>query len=433
MAEKNWYKLDNAGKLYPSIASTRRSTVFRLSAKLTEEVKPSILQQALDMTIDRLPYYKVNLKRGLFWYYFEESDHRPVVLPETHYPCMFLRFKRGKTFPFRVLYYQQYVHLEISHSIADGNGALLFLKTLLVAYFEQCKGIKVSDLSGVMDLSEEPVPQECEDAFVRYYQKDVPVPKKPSKAVNFPFPLMDKGKYSFLTGIVPVKEVKRLSEEYNCTVTQWITALYFLAIQDYVDSLSGAKKRKMTGRIAMNMPVDLRRLFPSKTMKNFFVSLTPVIDLRLGTYELVEIVDYLKGYMQLHITPKYLAQQISRNVRKERHPVIRVLPLFVKNLFMPLVYTWFGERSYTSSVSNLGRVTLPREIEPYVSAVEFFPAPSEMNKIKMCLSSYNDRLFISFGRTTDHTDIEKYFFRRLVKMGVPVKLETNQNQTGGGQ
>lgn len=206
-----------------------------------------------------------------------------------------------------------------------------------------------------------------------------------------------------------------------------------MAIQDYADSLTGAEARAMKGRIVINLPVDLRRIFPSTTMRNFFVSLTPSIDLRLGHYELDEIIEYLNGYMKLHINRKHLCRHISRNVMNERKLLIRLLPLALKNLMMPMLYIWFGERGYTSSISNLGPVVLPEEIEPYVEAVEFFPAPSEVNKIKMCISAYGDSIFMSFGRTTERTDIEKNFFRRLIKMGVPVKLETNLNQTSGGE
>jgi len=430
MAGKKWYRLDNAGKLYPSIASTRRSTVFRLSAKISQQVDQVQLQKALDRTIVRFPYYQVNLKRGLFWYYFEEVTHLPQVRPETHYPCMFLRIRQAKTFPFRILYHNRYIHLEMSHSIADGNGALIFLKTLLVTYFQLKEGVKCSSLSGAMDIEEVADGEEYEDAFVRYYQKGAPTIKRPPAALDFPFELMEKGKYSFLTGTSPIDHVKVQAKAHGCTVTQLMSAIYFMAIQDYIKDPQYSEAKMREGRIVLNLPVDLRQIFPSKTMKNFFVSLTPAIDLRLGTYTLEEIIDYLKGYMQQHVSKKNLRQYVNRNVKNERHPIIRILPLPLKNMVMPFIYVWFGERVYTSSISNLGLVKLPAEIEDFVDDIEFYPAPSETNKIKMCLSAYKDKVYLCFGRTTENTEIEMHFFRRMIKMGIPVKMETNLNQTG---
>lgn len=428
MSQRQWYKLDNAGKLYPSIVSTRRSTVFRLSAKLDQDVDVDLLQKALNQTIQRLPYYRVNLKRGLFWYYFEEVEHMPQVMPETHYPCMFLQFREARTFPFRVLYHNRYIHLEISHSIADGHGALIFLKTLLLAYYGLKANVVCKDLMGAKDVTVPAEAEEFEDAFSRYYVAGVPSLKRPPAALNFPFELMAKGKYSFLTGISPIQTVKSQAKAYKCSVTQFLSSIYFMAIQDYITDQTSSNTKMKKGRVVINLPVDLRQLFPSKTMKNFFVSITPAIDLRLGTYELEEVITYLQSYMQQNVTKKVLSQYIARNVKNERQPLVRLLPLPIKNLVMPFIYVWFGERVYTTSVSNLGLVRLPSEIDPYVQAIEFFPAPSESNIIKMCINAYKDHLYINFGRTTDNTEIEKYFFRRLVKMGIPVKIETNFNQ-----
>ncbi len=426
--KKIWYKLDNAGKLYPSIASTRRSTVFRLSAKLSEDVVPESLQKALDQIINRFPYYKVNLKRGMFWYYFEEVQHMPKIQKETHYPCMFLKFRHGKTFPFRVLYYKRYIHFEISHSVADGTGAISFFKTLLIQYMRVQNGLRCKDLFGAKDISKKPHPLESEDAFKRYYDSSIPMPERSKKAVHFPFPLVEKGRYIFMTGIVPIQNLKKLSAQYQCTVTQFVTALYFDAIQTYMDGISKRKNLGKPQRVVINIPVDLRQVFPSESMKNFFVSLTPELDLRMGMYTLEEIIKYLKGYMQLNYTKKNISRYISRNVKNEKNTLIRILPLGIKNLAMPYIYVKYGEKCYTTSVSNIGVINLPEEIQPFVESIEFYPAPSEVNKIKMCLCSYKEYCYISFGKTVNSTEIEKIFFRKLRKLGVPIRIETNQDE-----
>jgi len=422
---KYWYRLDNAGKLYPSIVSTRMSTVFRTSVELTEEVDPKILQQALLQIIERFPYFKVNLRRGLFWYYFEYSEKQPKIHKETYYPNMFLKYKKKETFPFRILYYKRYIHFEFSHSIADGSGVITFAKTLLLHYFNIKKGIICQTLEGAIDIHTEVEPSECEDAFHRYYNKSIPVPNKHKKAVHFPFPLIEKGKYILLTGVVPVNKMKELATKLDCTITQMVTAYYFDAIQEYVLGLDSRSRRKLLGRIVINMPVDLRQLFPSMTLKNFFISITPEIDLRLGHYSIEEIVRYLKGYMSIHINTKNISKYISRNVKNERNVFIRILPLWFKNLIMPTIYSHFGERGYTSSISNLGVVKLPKEIEHFVNKFEIYPPPSIENKIKLAMVSYKDNMTLCFGSTVYNTEIEKLFFRKLRKSGIPVKIETN--------
>ncbi len=318
--EKNyWYKLDNAGKLYPSIVSTRMTTVFRTTVELFEEVEPKVLQKALDSTIERFPYFKVNLHKGLFWYYFEYTDKMPHIEKETYYPSMFMKYKKKETFPFRILYYKKYINIEFSHSITDGFGVISFMKTLLVEYFSLQKNLEIKDTKDILITSSKVEKEECEDAFNRYYNPKAPIPKLKGKAVHFPFPLTKKGKYILISGTVSADKIKKLAKKNECTVTQYITALYMDSIQEYINKLPEKKKKKMTGRIVINLPVDLRQLFPSRTRKNFFISITPEIDLRLGEYSLEEIIKYLKAYMTMSINNKNISRYIARNVKNEKN------------------------------------------------------------------------------------------------------------------
>lgn len=423
--KENWYKLDNAGKLYPSIVSTRMSTVFRMSFELTEEVDHKVLQQALSQVIQRFPYFKVNLHRGLFWYYFEYSEKMPKVEKETYYPCMFMKYKRSQSFPFRILHYNNYLSAEFSHSICDGSGAITFMKTLLIQYFKIKKNIDCKNLEGAIDIHSKVNRAEFEDAFNKYYQEDIPVPDRMKSAVHFPFQLIEKGKYIIVTGIVPVDAMKKLSKDYGCTITQLVTAIYFDTIQEYVMNLEGKAKKKMLGRVVMNVPVDLRQLFPSKTLKNFFITIMPEIDLRLGIYSLEELIENVKNYMNLSINKKNISRYISRNVQNEKKGYIKFMPLSLKNLIMPTIYSRFGEKGFTSSISNLGIIKLPEEIRPYINKVEVIPPPSVENKIKLVMLTYGEQMMLSFGSTTDNTEIEKIFFRKIRKLGIHVKIETN--------
>ena len=43
-----WEKLDNTANLFPVIATENMTNVYRISVVLTEEIIPSLLQEALD-------------------------------------------------------------------------------------------------------------------------------------------------------------------------------------------------------------------------------------------------------------------------------------------------------------------------------------------------------------------------------------------------
>lgn len=424
--KKSFYSLDNAGILYTAIASSRITTVYRMTVELTEAVDPETLQKALEQIIHRFPYFQVTLKRGFFWYYYEHTEAIPKVSEEAFYPCKTMRQRQGKTFPFRVLYFKKYIHVEFNHSICDGSGGLTFLQTLIIEYFKLLKGIIPTNLGIAMDIHAEVDPGEFEDSFKVYYEENVPPPPSSKKVFHFPFELLDKGEYLLLTGIVPVAPLLSLAKRYHCTLTQFILALYFESIQEYIQSLPMSEKKKHRQRIAINVPVDLRRMFPSITLRNFFISLNPEIDLALGYYTREEIIEQIKGYMGLYMNRKNINRYISRNVKNEQLIFLRLIPLWVKKMFMPVVYKWYGERGYTSGLSNLGVVTVPDELKPFVKSFEVFPSPSAESRLKLVTVSYDGKLALCFGKTTGETVVEKIFFRKIRQLGIPVKIETNK-------
>lgn len=418
---KNWFRLDNAGKMYSSLTSTRVTTIFRVSATLKDFVELEILQHALQNIIDRFPYYRVNLKKGLFWYYYDYTNEVPKVQKEVYYPCMHLDIKKKGIFPFRVLYYRKKISVEFSHSITDGNGAIVFLKSLLYEYFRLLgKEVKTSYHEGIFKYNEEPKEEEFEEAFRKYYNSKTPKPQKIGRAFHFPFKLEKKGIYYVITGIVSADAILAKAKEYNVSLTEFICAVYFDSILDLIKK-NQYKKRP----IVLNVPVNLRKMLPSKTMRNFFVSITPQIDPRLGSYSFEEILKYVHNFMQIQVDKRYINQQITRNVRSEKSLFLRGIPLVIKDIVMPMIYTIWGESSYTSGISNLGRIEIPHELYNYVSRIEIVPPPSAGNKIKIAVNSFGDKLYITFGKLTSNREIEKIFFRKLRKLGIHIKIEGN--------
>ncbi len=58
---EEWFKLDNASKIYPSSGTARWNAVYRVCAVMKERVDREVLQQALDVVIERFPSYNVIL------------------------------------------------------------------------------------------------------------------------------------------------------------------------------------------------------------------------------------------------------------------------------------------------------------------------------------------------------------------------------------
>lgn len=417
-----WYKLDNAGKLYPPIMSSRVTTLFRLSATLNDDVDENILQKALNTVIVRFPYFQVNLHSGIFWYYFVHTKKMPKVEKEINYPCMNFEYKLKGKFLFRVLYFKKRISVEFSHALTDGTGAMVFLKSLLVEYFKLL-GIEVSATEGIIRPDDKISNEEYEDSFKKYYSKKIPRPPSKNVALKLKFPFNSKGAYNIVTGIMSIKEVKGIAKEYGASVTEFLLAVYFDSLLQLIKE--NPDKYKRLKPIIVNVPVNLRSILPSITLRNFFISVTPHIDPRLGDYTFKEILSYVHHYFRTEINGKTVSMYISKNVKSELSIFIRLFPLMLKNMILPLIYNTFVESKYTSGFSNMGLMRLPKEIEDLIDCFEVYPPPSKGNIIKVALMSYKDKIYITFGKLTDATDLERIYFRKLRELGIRIMIETN--------
>ena len=116
---------------------------------------------------------------------------------------------------------------------------------------------------------------------------------------------------------------------------------------------------------------------------------------------------------------------MARNVNGEKFIAVRIIPRLMKDIYMNYKHNELGEKPCSGSLSNLGIVDLPPEIAVHVDYFDFIPAPAPATKCNCSVISFQDKISISFGRTIYETEIEKYFFNRLIKFGVPVKVISN--------
>jgi len=419
---RTWYRLDNAAILYPSIQSDRISTVFRMSATLTEPVDPSALQTALNKIIDRFPYYRVKLSKGLFWYYLEHNPKSPRVEKDVQYPCGRLSPVLNRNFLFRVRYYNRRIAVEFCHALTDGTGAVTFLKSLVFQYLKET-GKNLTNKTGILTIDEEPDEEEFEDSYNRFYKPSLPLPETGEPAFHPKAKLVKKGIYYVITGIVPLKDIIAKAKEYNVSLTVFLTAVYMDAMQEIQNKYVTSPRKKKP--IAVSVPVNMRNIYPSKTMRNFSLFVIPKIDPRLGDYTFEEILKTVHYTMMTEINEKSISRQLSRNVGGQRNPIVRIIPLFIKRLFFPLLYRKLGENLYSGTISNLGLITVPDEMAKYIERIDFIPGPGPVNKTGCSVTGFKDKLYISFGRLTEEAELERIFFTKLVKMGIHVTVESN--------
>ena len=174
------------------------------------------------------------------------------------------------------------------------------------------------------------------------------------------------------------------------------------------------------------LPVNLRKIFPSCTLRNFAQYVTPEVDPRLGTYSLDELCRIVHCRMLLDCTDKQMRARIAANVNGEKMLILKLMPLFVKNLALKAVFDTVGECKSCLSFSNLGVITLPEPMGRYVRRMDFIIGPQSRAPYNCGLLTYNGTLYINFIRNIKEPTLERHFYRVLQEQGLKVKAESNQ-------
>ncbi len=418
-----WMRLDNAAKIYPAARNDNWSNIFRLSASLYETVDIPVMERALDITIRRFPSIAVRLRRGVFWYYLQQISQAPPIYPECSYPLTKMHREDVRRCALRVIVFENRIAVEMFHSLTDGNGALVFLKSLVAEYLHQRYQIAIPVEKGVLGRLDEPQPEEMEDSFLKLSGK-VTASRKESTAWHLSGTPEPEGFLHLTCMTLSVAEVVDLAHQYGVSVTVFLASAMLKALQNLQREIEPNSKKPLKVQI----PVNLRSIFPSQTLRNFAFYTNPEIDPRLGSYSFSEICSVVKHRLGLDITPKQLGMRIAANVNSEKMLLVRLMPLPIKNLVMKAIFNAVGEKKACLSLSNLGKIQLPDVMEQYVQRMDFILGVQAAAPNNCGVLAYKDTLYINFIRDVQESGLEYHFFRVLHELGLEVTVESNSKE-----
>ncbi len=419
-----WSRLDNAALMYSALQREDYSAVYRFSALMRQPVDPVLLQQAVDTTLPRFPGFAVRIKQGVFWYYFEPNHAPgPFVQPDIANPCQPVRFRKGEDWLIRFFYYERRISMEVFHALADGSGALTFFRTLLAVYLRLC-GHHIPNEGGVLDVTAPPDPAEQEDAYSRYghARKCLGMREPPAYAC-----LGEKEPFYTLNvtmGLVSVAQLKAVAKGYGASITEYLAAVLLESIQ-IRQRREGRRKEK---QVALAVPINLRPHFPSPTLRNFILTVRPAIDPELGDYTFPEIVSQVHHQMRLHINRVEMQATIAGNVALQNNLLLQLVPSPIKNLALDLSYWLIGNRPYSTTLTNPGVFKVPAAMEEHIERMEMILGQSYTARSNCACISYGDTLTITFAGIVKDTDMEREFFRHLVREGIHVKVISNRKE-----
>ena len=351
------------------------------------------------------------MRKGLFWHYLEKSELRPVVREEYKEPCSSLYVRDKKTLLFEVTYYKKRINFEVFHALTDGTGATEFLRELVKNYLYL---IHEEDLEPV-ELSNQylTVKDQEDDSFSRYYDPDFPRKKKKKiRAVQIKKGGKGYEELQINEASMSVKELLGIAREKKVSMSVLLTAAFICAIHEEMSRMQEKKP------VILMVPVNLRKIFPSDSMLNFFGYIEPGYQFGGGKDSFEDVLEAVKLYFQENLSKEHMAGRMNELIAIEKHKILKWAPLELKNRCIR-AGAKMAEQEVTAVLSNMSVVKMP---EDYAQYIEKFGVYTSTNRTELCICSFQDTLSLGFTSRYDSTNIQRNFYRILKELGASVKV-----------
>ena len=154
---------------------TRKPRAFIIEIDTTSPVDGAVLQQAVDRTLQRLPYYRSAFVRKKGLYYYADND-RPLLVAESK-QARVMGDERTNYHLLDVTYTGSMLRFAMFHGLCDGLGFNRFIETALYHYFCLKDGKTYSD-AGIYTEKTPYDEQELADPFLTETKVDTKELKK---------------------------------------------------------------------------------------------------------------------------------------------------------------------------------------------------------------------------------------------------------------
>lgn len=214
---------------------------------------------------------------------------------------------------------------------------------------------------------------------------------------------------------------RRVSVEFFHILTDGTGGLAFLTalLLAFMTEAAHAASDESRGDISIQVPVNMRKFCPSKTLRNFsmYCSVrTPWAEAGGAERLLPDITRQLS---------ERASETAMRGMLASTAEMVRLLgrvPLAVKRPAARIAYGFLGERAFTSTLSNLGAAKLPPEVEAHVEKLDFVLGTGERARAACAMVTLKGLALLSVTKLTDDKTFETRLLSLLEGAGVPVKL-----------
>ena len=373
------YAIDNSAILYLALMRRRHTNTYRFTLTMREEVDPDILQQAMERIYRRFPTIIAGFRRELLRYRVVPVDAAPLVLPD---PGVLIPMTREEIrhCAYRIFYRGKDISYEGFHAASDGYGAIASFTTLVAEYLRLRHGSEIPVCSTLRHVDEAPMAHELEDSYLTH-QDGKPLHLPSSYAYQLPGVYNEPRVYP-CARIYHTDALLAAARKHGVSMTSLLSGILASAIMDIQ-----TRHRKKLKPVRIMVPVDLRRMFGSKTLRNFILYALPTMEPGDEKLPIRELLHRFQSQLKEQLDPKRMAAIMA--------------------------YRFFGESNSSITLTNLGNVQLPPEMASQVETMQCILTPRAGSPYNCAVIALNGKLTITFSRFCRQPELEATFFRKL--------------------
>lgn len=414
MEKYRWTKVDTASIMFTCLSSKKWGRTFRTAAVFkNEEIDPVLLRKAAADLVDRFPAVHSFLRKGFFWNYQEFTKELPEIREEFSRPLLPITMRDDGRPDFRLVYHKRRIAMESAHHIGDGKGSAEYFSALIDRYAELAENPEAPYNPKPFDE------EELSNAFQTYYQKGGPKAEK-ENTVAYKLPgEIEKDFLQLIFAMISVEEIRKVSKEKNLTVTEFLAAALILGMIKN----AGAPINDV---ICIGIPVNLRRFFPTKSIRNFTVQ-TKIDFYPQGRTDWTfdEVCDGIRGQLKMHLTKEELQKQLNQFGSLVNNPVIKFVPNFIK---LPVIRMMqhSSHSANTTILTNTGEAELSETLKNKLERIDGVNGDtSGYGLISTCSAVSANGLFsLCFSILSHDTSWAKESIRILAQQGLNIRVES---------
>lgn len=296
----NTYEISTGANFFYTKASELAAIYFNL--ELTENINAAALQEAVNLTMARFPYFATKLEvTDSGDRYLLRSNSTPFVVYEQS-DFLPLNYTKANDYLMTICFSGTKLYLLFFHGLTDGLGANSFIKTLLYTYLCKSTGKKF-ECPNVMDVNSFSDSTEYCDLYQFLPELPKFQPFRFEEPFSFPENQIDETRIRLYSIHVPLEILSSKSSQSEGSVS----GLLSLILSRAIDAVHPNSAKP----IVISCPADLRKMLNCEnTLRNCNQSIKYVYSDKLKKYPLEQQLSMSKGMLYIqsieeHHLPRY--------------------------------------------------------------------------------------------------------------------------------